>query len=704
MLTRALCLLMAALLPIAGAAAALTEADAVRIGREADVTGLRALIGQRNQALIYRAGTSWNFGAVRELAPALEALIVEHYADPVVQRPLLGLLAKSLDRFERYPKYRSRRLFELLYADLKAGRDTQHYAIRIIATDLAVEPELVALLPQLDPAAANELVKFLGARKYAPAVPALQALQARVPHQRNTNQMIERVDWALLQIGTPAAVQAVLERLRTLGRSRTQAAGYEVWHILNYASQLPTGSPPAYAELAAALPAELNESAWGGLIQLIANRKETAGLPQLLRAITQSPKADEAVDALLAIGEPADWRAGRAALGAARLAAERTALLQKKLDAALADPARFVTHRDQRDSERLYAAEKRRLAAFKTTDPGRYGAGMRALLERQETRAPSEALMKDYLALGSFLRFTLHRPDDATAAYEAASRVRPQDSFDLAAIAVADVQRFDKRDARKASELYRRALGSYRAPVQSQDAAFFAGLRRWIEHEIDYLERGRRFAGALGPADMQTAFFWLALGTMHEPIHPPPEPQALARLPASQLQLARAFPAMLELAPREMLPFFEKHDPTGYLTAGILATALAKEPSPYVKAAAEQFFRTRGIRVPFASAGDARYASPEKTWAAFLGAAKKGNAGAMLECFTSGMQAKLEPLLTRMSADELRQMGASFVAFSMQEASGNYREAAIVRQQKDRRMAGIVTFVNDGGSWKIDSM
>src|SRR5882672_11650670 len=238
---------------------------AAGIGREASVQGLRALIAQRNQGLLFRAMQSWNFGAARELPEPLEALIVEHYADTLVQRPLLGLIAKSLDQHERYPKYRGRKLFELLYADLKSSKDNLHYAIRIIATDLPVEPELVALLPQLDPASANELVMFLGARRYAPALPALQALQGRIPHERNTNQMLERVDWAYLQIATPEAVQAFLARMRALGQSKDERAASEVWNMLIYATQQPANGPPDYAELRAALPAELNDSAWDQL-------------------------------------------------------------------------------------------------------------------------------------------------------------------------------------------------------------------------------------------------------------------------------------------------------------------------------------------------------------------------------------------------------------------------------------------------------
>jgi hypothetical protein len=71
---------------ISTAAAALTEDDAVRIGREANTEGLRALVAQHNPLLIYRATSSWNFGASRELAAPLEALIAENYADREIQR------------------------------------------------------------------------------------------------------------------------------------------------------------------------------------------------------------------------------------------------------------------------------------------------------------------------------------------------------------------------------------------------------------------------------------------------------------------------------------------------------------------------------------------------------------------------------------------------------------------------------------------
>ncbi|HUQ73946.1 MAG TPA: hypothetical protein VM183_04405, partial [Burkholderiales bacterium] len=279
----------------------------------------------------------------------------------------------------------------------------------------------------------------------------------------------------------------------------------------------------------------------------------------------------------------------------------------------------------------------------------------------------------------------LRQPDEAIALYESASSLRSAPSMDISALALADIYRFDKRNSPKAIELYRRATGPF---------------KRWIDAEVAYLETGRRFSGTIGPVDMQTGFLWLGGLSMQEPITPPPDPATLSRLAASQFQIARAMPAMFDLSPTEMLPFFEKHDPAGYLTAAVLSFALAKEPSPYVKAAADTFFRTRGIHTAQTLPANPRYATPEKTWSAFLAAAKKGDAAGVLDCFTAEMQAQLAPAFKSMSAEQLREVGASFVGFAMQGAD----EAAVVRQNKDRRQAGFITFVRDGAGWKIGSI
>ncbi len=609
-------LLLLAVLLVSTGIHALTEADAVRIGREKDIRGLRTLIAERAQGLLHRAMNSWpKLRETREYPPALEALAIEFYADPVAQRPLIGQLGNNIAGAERYPRYRSRKLFELMYADLKAGRETHHYAIRIISTDLSLEAELMPLLPGLSPEAANEIVMYLGARKYAPAVPALVALQARVPHERNVNGVLDRVDWAFLQIGTPEAIQALLARVRALGGMRSEAAGHEIGAILMHFQQRPPGGAPSFVELSAALPAELSDSASSTLIRMIAERRNKADLPQVLRVIALSPRPGEAVDVLLALGDAADWRAGREALEQSRISGQSKTPLLQKVDQALADPARFLAQREERErSQALQRAqeaagrESHRIAAYRKSDPKRYAAEMAKLLQTEESRLSGlphvpamlghrQSLAREYTLLGSFQRFTLRQSDEALASYAAASRVAPSDSFDIAAVGAADLERFDKRNSRKALEHYRRALAGAPPDPSRRDASFFRGVKRWIDLEIAYLERGRRFTGEIGPDDVQLAYLWLGLMSMQHPIDPPPDAATLARLPTSQFQIGRAFTGLIELAPGEMLPFFERHDPAGYISAAVLAFAMYKEPSPYLKAAAATYFRRHGIQM-----------------------------------------------------------------------------------------------------------
>jgi hypothetical protein len=101
---------------------------------------------------------------------------------------------------------------------------------------------------------------------------------------------------------------------------------------------------------------------------------------------------------------------------------------------------------------------------------------------------------------------------------------------------------------------------------------------------------------------------------------------------------------------------------------------------------------------------DPRYASPQKTWALFLAAGKKGDAAGMLDCLTPEMQGKFQDLFKRMSRDDLRKMSESFTGFGITSTYGEFSEAMVVRKQGDRNMGGSVTFVNDGGTWKIAEM
>jgi hypothetical protein len=183
---------------------------AQKIGRDGNVDGLRAIVQLHQPLLVMRAADSLTDSLNRTSAPFLpepiEALIVEFYADRDAHRPLINLVARNMNQDgHSSPQYRGHELFALLLADMKAKRnDSMMYARRLVTTDLqGIEPDLIATLPGLDPAAANELVGFLGRRRYAPAVPALRTLQESTPFARDVNGLLGNISIALLQIGTP---------------------------------------------------------------------------------------------------------------------------------------------------------------------------------------------------------------------------------------------------------------------------------------------------------------------------------------------------------------------------------------------------------------------------------------------------------------------------------------------------------------------
>jgi tetratricopeptide (TPR) repeat protein len=256
-------------------------------------------------------------------------------------------------------------------------------------------------------------------------------------------------------------------------------------------------------------------------------------------------------------------------------------------------------------------AKKAQLSQIRASEPQRWASEMRAALDKREAEVKSVddmanvaiparmALASDYNALAGFLRFAMRQPDAAMDAYEAAFRVQPADSLDIASLGIADIARFDKRDNKTAVERYKRTLFSVSGRWSGPNAELASGFKRWLGAEVAYLERGERWSGSIERADLALANLWLLLTSRQEPLpRGGTDAEILAQLTPSQLQLGRVYPALLLFPPDEMLGIFGKHDPAGYLTASILALSLQQDPSPYVKSAAARFFRERAIRPP----------------------------------------------------------------------------------------------------------
>lgn len=98
---------------------------------------------------------------------------------------------------------------------------------------------------------------------------------------------------------------------------------------------------------------------------------------------------------------------------------------------------------------------------------------------------------------------------------------------------------------------------------------------------------------------------------------------------------------------------------------------------------------------------DPKYATPQKTWDTFLGALRVNDKKSAAACLTGNARVKLAPEIGRLADESLKKMADSFVSIHPSAGYGPYQEFFITRSDG---MAGIVTFENKGGEWRIAEM
>lgn len=160
-------------------------------------------------------------------------------------------------------------------------------------------------------------------------------------------------------------MQAVLDRVGELGRqSQEPAAECEMTGIVNDVLALGDGAQPDYVALRAALPGKLSPGVQRSVVRLIAKRKETRGLAELIAATAQGN--EEALTALLMLGSEENWKAAATQLDQVASSTagkpEHLASLRGRLDAALADPARFAAERRDAERKQVFIEAQRRLS------------------------------------------------------------------------------------------------------------------------------------------------------------------------------------------------------------------------------------------------------------------------------------------------------------------------------------------------------
>lgn len=580
-----------------------------RLGRERSVEGLEAIIEARNVDLLifYERGfreTTMRLYTERRghnpLPAGIEALMVRHYRDPRIGGALRILCASNGTR------YQTRELFDLFLEEWRSGKvRPSTYPMRDSAlnTDASgVEaPLLEWLQARAGPAGddAGSVVRFLAARKYLPAIPALVALQKGAQ-----SDAARHAAAALLEMGGAQIVAPILERL---GWLRAQPSNAETTRELTFLAQriaaLPLDTPVDYATFRKALPEVMSDELKASVVAFARNRTDARAAPDLLRLLADPKQFQPALAALVDLDSPDLWRQARAEIerlkrngevndGAYRYAAAM-------LDAKIADPQKHFAEKRLRDRQKAFEARKapfdaqrNALHRLREADPERYLASMLEELRRVEPLVAEYAdlpvvaglrseIGDEYLRLGHLARFRLKQPERSLELYAQAGR----NGSPLGALGVADTCQFDLRDKARALAEFRRMLEAARqakAPANRSEAALAEWARHWLDHQVRFLETGKPFAGSVGRDELEAAGMILFMGAGRAGNHEfldlgaGTERKAVARkleaLPPSAFTLMSTA-ALASLLPdsRSILAYLLRHDPAGFATASLFA-------------------------------------------------------------------------------------------------------------------------------------
>lgn len=466
------CALARAQQPPAANANAQAKQQAMRQGDERSAEGLESILRARNVELLHAYArrfqeSSARLSARRKYDPVplpdeIEALMVRYYADPVVGGPLRRLCTSS------GTLSRSRALFDLLFAEWRSGKvRPEEFTLPLCALQseaAGVEGPLLDWIVAADAPKAEDkrrIIEFLGKRKYAPAEPVLAALL------RKGDAAGSAASHALLAIGTPDAIDAVIERLTALRREPAGSkAGAEIKSLVGRLSLLPPSVALPYTRLRAALPEGVCELA----IPWLRERKDLGAVPDALLMLPGEMTYIRALRALVDSDSPDVWKKARVEVERlrkdGRMNEQQYRYASAVLDAKIENPEMHFSQknwmeRSKQFRERRDALVKANEPALKLrdSDPAGYVAGMRTYLVGLEDLASDQDkqpgvtgargdIGTGYQELGHFVRFNMKRPKDALELYMAAKR----NGAGLGDFAVADTLQFGLRDSKRALE------------------------------------------------------------------------------------------------------------------------------------------------------------------------------------------------------------------------------------------------------------
>ncbi|HSW83417.1 MAG TPA: hypothetical protein VLH12_08085, partial [Usitatibacter sp.] len=210
-----------------------------------------------------------------------------------------------------------------------------------------------------------------------------------------------------------------------------------------------------------------------------------------------------------------------------------------------------------------------------------------------------------WLTLGNFARFRLKDPRRAIQIYGEAERA----GQGLAIVAQGDTWQFALRDKPRALAEYRRNLEQLRgaqAKGSSGDAVFFEWGRRWLAHQVEWLESGRTFSGTIDGDDIAGigVLTMFGAGPFDKGDDSGVFPDGpLEQLPPSGWSLMRGASALGGMRDaKSVLAFLARNDPAGYASGcffglvDLTARAQADESGMVTRGANRMFGGSKALQ------------------------------------------------------------------------------------------------------------
>jgi hypothetical protein len=260
------------------------------------------------------------------------------------------------------------------------------------------------------------------------------------------------------------------------------------------------------------------------------------------------------------------------------------------------DPA----NRPLDEARRVLVERAARLPKLRQSDPTafvaedeRYLKDLEALVERF-AEAPRAAELRqtigtEYLTLGDVQRFQRHDLRRAAVCYERAHEWLAGHMRARATFALAETRAYGLDDRDGAVAAYRRLLGEEGQPIAAA-VSDSTPWTRWLKRAVHQARTGRSFVGRIGREDLAAGSLnaiAAALDTSDVVRGLVARLQARAALgngaavaaelrglPPSPLLLLQTIPILSLLPPEDLVSYVERHDPTRYWAALVMASAI----------------------------------------------------------------------------------------------------------------------------------